>query len=91
MQVRASAIDINLTTDTKHTKILAEASIDPRTWYWLHDLRLWTNYLAADRSAWRWYNTIGTSTTPDSRGGNQDPDLIVNPGAGFNWVSYLAD
>lgn len=89
MIARASSIDDNLEDDTKHATILAEASIDGRTWYWLHSSSSWGGYFDDDRGDWNWYSTAGTSTTPDSRGGLIDTTISVRAGSNFDWVSYL--
>lgn len=90
MMVRASSIDSNLSNDTRYKRILTEASIDGRTWYWLHRSSSWLGYNGSDRGLWEFYNTIGDSTTPDSRTGVVRSAVSMSAASDFNWVAYLA-
>ena len=89
MMVRASSVDSNLSSDSRYNRILTEAQIDGRTWYWLHNPVSWKSYIGDDRSGWAFFNTVGTSTTPGSRGGIERSAVGVSVASGFNWVAYL--
>ena len=89
MMVRASSVDSNLSTDARYNRILTEAQIDGRTWYWLHALISWQSYLGDNRVDWAFFNTVGTSTTPNSRAGLERGAVSVAVAVGFNWVAYL--
>ena len=90
MLARASAVDANITDAALYADVLAEASIDGRTWYWLHKTNSWLTYLEDSRAGWKFHTTAGTSTTPNTRIGTERADISVQPGSDFNWVSYLA-
>ena len=86
MMTRASAVDLNLSTNSSYAILLAEASIDGRTWYWLHWIESdgpsadadnampWDGLPAFandDRATWAFYITHNNGiATPNSRGGD---------------------
>ena len=103
MQVRAVYVDSNLSSNTKYEWMLAESLIPGNLWYVLfkmgsessgNDLA-WRAWLDDDRSMWTYYQTTGTTTTPNSRAGIargtitlEIPDDSEDEDS-FDWVSYM--
>ena len=99
MMAVASSIDSNLLSETRWGWLKAELSIPGPVWYVLFHIgdvgeMFWAEWLAdvtwADEdNTWSFWNTTGTTLTPNSRDGVARNSMAMWPGAGWDWVAYL--
>lgn len=97
MQARAGNVDANFTDATKRQWLLDEASIPGDVWYDLHQEAAWNAYVilpggggnsrtAANVQFW---NTSGSTTTSDSRGGTLRSTVGMERSTTFSYIHYL--
>ena len=101
MMAIASSIDSNLSNDTLWGWLFAEMSIPGELWYVLFDIGMgsndqkWEHWLRdvahTLEDSWTFWNTEGTTLTPNSRGGTERGPMAMVPAADFDWVAYLRD
>ena len=100
MMAIASSIDANLLSNTRWGWLLAEMSIPGELWYVLFKIgdlmgtdnfwQFWLQDVAhTEDDAWSFWNTIGTTITPNSREGIVRGSMLMVPAADFDWVAYL--
>ena len=99
MMAIASSIDANLLSNTRWGWLNAEMSIPGAVWYVLFKIgdltthEFWESWLQdvehTEDDAWSFWNTSGTTLTPNSRGGTVRGSMLMVPEADFDWVAYL--
>ena len=102
MMTRATAIDANLSNDSRHAILLREASHPGRVWYWLHwshgqqangaQGMAWSGgtIFGSSRLGWSWYSSTGTDVF-DTTVRIADADVLNPNTRGFITAAQVID